>query len=117
MRNVTRAASTDTFPSFSHDGAWIYFSSDRSGVPFIWKIPVAGGTAIQVSHTPGLMALESRDGAYLYYVESPTVQESGPLWQVPLKGGAPISWSMVCGRGPSTSPTAVSTIWNGLPRE
>ena len=47
-----RAASTDTFPSFSHDGAWIYFSSDRSGVPFIWKIPVAGGTAIQVSHRP-----------------------------------------------------------------
>ena len=90
VRNVTRAASTDTFPSFSHDGAWIYFSSDRSGVPFIWKIPVAGGTAIQVSHTPGLMALESRDGAYLYYVESPTVQVSGPLWQVPLKGGAPI---------------------------
>ena len=90
VRNVTRAASTDTFPSFSHDGAWIHFSSDRSGVPFIWKIPVAGGTAIQVSHTPGLMALESRDGAYLYYVESPTVQASGPLWQVPLKGGAPI---------------------------
>ncbi len=27
------------------------------------------------------------------------------------------SWSMVCRRRPSTSPTAVSTIWNGLPRE
>ncbi len=90
VRNVTRAASIDTFPSFSHDGAWIYFSSGRSGVPFIWKIPAAGGTAIRVSHAPGLMALESRDGAYLYYVESPTENVPGPLWQVPLKGGAPI---------------------------
>ena len=27
VRNVTRAASTDTFPSFSHDGASIYFNS------------------------------------------------------------------------------------------
>jgi hypothetical protein len=62
----------------------------RSGQPFIWRIPVAGGAAVQVSPTPGLIARASRDGAYLYYVEATTMQSSGPLVQLPLKGGAPV---------------------------
>ena len=89
-RNVTSHPANDTFPSFSHDGQWIYFSSNRSGAPFIWKIPVSGGSAVQVSPTPGLLAIESSDGAYLYYVEDPRTDGFGPLVRLPLKGGEPV---------------------------
>jgi eukaryotic-like serine/threonine-protein kinase len=90
-RNVTlNPTSTDTFPSFSHDGKWIYFSSNRSGVPTIWKIPTSGGAASQVSDKVGLVSVESPDGAYLYHVESRSTNSPGPLWQIPLAGGAPV---------------------------
>jgi tricorn protease-like protein len=86
-QQLTTNPSTVVFPSFSRDGQWIYFSSSRNGAPSIWKTPVSGGTAVHVSPFTGLAALESRDGAYLYYVESPTLSSPGPLWQLSLKGG------------------------------
>ena len=58
-------------------------------MPFIWKVPLSGGDAVQVSPTPGMLALESIDGAHLYYVESRTTDAMGPLWRLPLDGGAP----------------------------
>ena len=89
-RQLTSHRSTDVFPSFSRDGKWIYFSSTRTGTPSIWKIPVSGGTAVKVSPTAGMLALESLDGAYLYYVESTTTDAPGTLWRLPLKGGEPV---------------------------
>ena len=83
-------ASTDVFPSFSRDGKWIYFSSTRTGTPSIWKIPSSGGDAVQVSPTPGLLALESIDGTHLYYVESTTTNTPGPLWRLPLKAASAV---------------------------
>ena len=71
-RNLTSHPATDAFPTFSRDGRWIYFSSTRSGEPRIWKIPASGGPALQVSAGLGIMAIESADGAYLYYTESRT---------------------------------------------
>jgi hypothetical protein len=89
-RRITSHRSTDVFPSFSRDGKCIYFSSARTGTPSVWKIPVAGGDAVQVSPTAGLLALESNDGAHLYYVESTTTNAPGPLWRLSLKGGEPV---------------------------
>ena len=89
-RNLTAHPATDTFPSFSHDGRWIYFSSTRTGVSTIWKMPASGGTPTQVSAKTGLISIESFDGAYLYHVESRTTDTPGPLWQIPLNGGEPV---------------------------
>ena len=89
-------APRDVFPSFSRDGKWIYFSSTRTGTPSLWKIPASGGDAVQVSPTPGLLALESIDGAHLYYVESMTTDAPGPLWRLPLHGGAPVKLVEAC---------------------
>ena len=89
-RRVTSNRSTDVFPSFSRDGRWIYFSSTRTGTPTIWKMPASGGDAVQVSPTSALLALESIDGAHLYYVESKSSDSPGILWRLPLKGGAPV---------------------------
>jgi len=88
-RNFTAHPANETFPTFSRDGQWIYFGSTRTGVSTIWKRPVSGGPAVQVSMTRSLMAIESPDGTYLYYVEGNDTNGGGPLWRMPVGGGAP----------------------------
>jgi hypothetical protein len=45
-------------------------------------------TAVQVTTNVGYSALESHDGAYLYYVES--TDRPSPLWRLPVSGGAAV---------------------------
>ena len=85
-KNLTAHPAADAFPSFSRDGRWLYFSSTRAGgEATIWKVPPAGGDAIQVTRTVASASQESRDGGSIYYVErwdKPT-----PLWRLPVSGG------------------------------
>jgi Tol biopolymer transport system component len=70
--------------SYSRDGRWIYFRSDRSGRNEIWKMPAEGGAARQVTRNGAMEGFESPDGKLLYFVrERP---ELG-LWSVPVGGG------------------------------
>jgi Periplasmic component of the Tol biopolymer transport system len=61
----------------------IYFSSDRTGKSELWKIPVQGGQAEQVTKQGRFAAFESTDGKVLYYVKA----SDGPLWKMPVEGG------------------------------
>ena len=74
---------SDTRPSFSRDGKWIYFTSNRSGTMEVWKVPPTGGTALQVTHGGGSFALESADGTDLYN------RNANALWAMPSAGGSP----------------------------
>ena len=56
-------------PSWSRDGRWIYFGSNRSGVSQIWKEPVGGGAAVQVTKGGGEEAFESADGEVVYWAK------------------------------------------------
>ena len=87
-RRLTSHPASDDFPSFSRDGKWIYFSSDRAAGQqrSIWKVAVAGGDAVQVTTTAAYAPLESPDGAYLYYVE--TIDRPSALLRMPVVGGA-----------------------------
>ena len=72
-------------PSWSRDGRWIYYSSNRSTDLQIWKVSAAGsGKPLQVTTTAGAReAFESPDGKHLYYAK-----ESTPgIWRVPVDGG------------------------------
>ena len=62
-RRLTFEPGEDSIPSFSTDGRFIYFTSKRSGVFEIWKMPVSGGDAVQVTRNGGVVALESMDGS------------------------------------------------------
>jgi len=74
-------------PSWSRDGQWLYFSSKRGREPFqLWKIPVHGGAAVQVTHTGGIAAAESEDGRFLYFSK----YEQTGVWRMPLNGGAEV---------------------------
>jgi Tol biopolymer transport system component len=56
----------------------------RSGDYRIWKMPVAGGDAVQLTPNQGAKLFESSDGSNLYYVTS---SRESPLWRLPTSGG------------------------------
>jgi len=87
-QNLTSHPASDSFPSFSRDGKWIYFSSNRTGESRTWKIPASGGEAVQVTNDVGYVPQESPDGAYVYYVQD--TRTRSPLWRVPVLGGVPV---------------------------
>jgi hypothetical protein len=82
-RRLTMEKSNDARASWSRDGRWIYFRSDRSGVQQIWKAPAAGGAAVQLTKEGGFEAFESSDSS-LYYVKSP---DHPGLWSIPPDRG------------------------------
>ena len=81
---MTTHPANDGNPSWSHDGRWIYFDSARTGEQQVWKIPEAGGDAIQVTRDGGYAPLESPDGKFLYFTKDLAATS---LWRVPLGGG------------------------------
>ena len=83
-RQIVRGPSDEGRPSFSIDGKWIYFRSNRFGRDEIWKIPHEGGEPIQVTKNGGFEALESLDGKTLYFTQT---RASNGLWSMPPSGG------------------------------
>ena len=77
-------------PSFSRDGKYVYFASDRTGDFEVWKVAVAGGPEIQVTRHGGFAALESGDGN-LYYAKSK--YPNPEIWRVPVAGGEEVAIS------------------------
>ncbi len=80
-------------PSWSRDGKWIYFGADRDGVRQVWKVPVAGGTRVQVTQHGGHAALESLDGKYVYY--SKTFTSEPEIWRVAVEGGEEVPMPLI----------------------
>ncbi|HEX7079464.1 MAG TPA: S9 family peptidase [Gammaproteobacteria bacterium] len=51
-RRLTTDPENDDAPQWSADGAFVYFISGRSGSDQVWRIPVSGGEATQVTDYP-----------------------------------------------------------------
>ena len=81
---LTDDLSDDVTPSVSHDGKWIYFASTRTGRMEIWRLPVEGGEAFQVTHNGGVAPIESGDGKVIYYAKA---NGNTDVWKVPVSGG------------------------------
>jgi Tol biopolymer transport system component len=77
-------SSEDVLPSWSADGRWVYFASNRSGSWQVWKSPAEGGRAVPVTTEGGFQALESPDGQYLYFSRTISVAD---IWRRPTAGG------------------------------
>ena len=82
---LTPSARHETAASWSRDGAWIYFGSNREDDMQVWKMrPEPGAPALRVTRGGGYAPVESADGKTLYYARA------GPpwsLWKVPTEGG------------------------------
>ncbi len=86
QHNLTANSYLDALPSWSRDGRWIYFCSDRGADGAqVWKMPVEGGQPIQVTKKRGFEAFESFDGTTLYY--SKKFEDQNEIWRVPPAGG------------------------------
>ena len=82
-QRLTTDPAEDRSPHFSPDGSWIYFSSRRSGVWEIWRMPATGGSAEQVTFKGGYYSQVARDGSvYFTRIDQPGI------WRV-LRSGDP----------------------------
>ncbi|MGH9843675.1 MAG: winged helix-turn-helix domain-containing protein [Blastocatellia bacterium] len=86
-RRLTTDAGEEVRPSWSRDGKWVYFGSNRTGAWQVWKTPAdptGSGSLVQITQNGGREAFESFDGKFVfYYIDS---ARSG-LWRVPVEGG------------------------------
>lgn len=85
LRRLTSNPADDSQPTWSHDGRFVYFSSDRTGTQTIWRVPAAGGPEEQVARTGGGRSEEAADGQTLYFQRASL--GSSPLLAVSLAGG------------------------------
>jgi Tol biopolymer transport system component/predicted Ser/Thr protein kinase len=94
---VTDDAALNWSPTWSPDGKYIYFSSDRGGSMNLWRIPVdeasgqTQGPAEPITTGGGLAqrqhASVSADGHRIVYVEQDVVENLQRIGFDPLKGG------------------------------
>ena len=84
-QRLTADRSDESRPSWSQDGRWIYFRSDRSGSQQIWKMPAAEPykPVVQITRNGGWEAAEALDGNLLYFTKPAGLG----LWSIPVNGG------------------------------
>jgi DNA-binding winged helix-turn-helix (wHTH) protein len=88
VQAVVQNEANNSVPSWSRDGRYIYFASNRGSVwegDQVWKVPFSGGEAVQITRHGGFSAYESTDGQTLYYAK--TRYQNPEIWQVPATGG------------------------------
>jgi Tol biopolymer transport system component len=83
-RRLTTSPAEDVVPSWSRDGGWVYFASNRTGAWQVWRAAAQGGTEEQVTRLGGFAAFPSPDGQYLYYAKG---RSAAGLWRKRLPDG------------------------------
>jgi Tol biopolymer transport system component len=86
-RRLTLDPGNAQMPSWSRDGRWIYFRSDRAGAEEIWRISATGGSEERVTHGGGSLAYESADGKTLFFTRFTPAHGDASLFALPLAGG------------------------------
>jgi Tol biopolymer transport system component len=80
----TKGDADDRSPSWSRDGDWIYFASDRGAGSQLLKKHVHTGREIQVTRHGGFYSEESVDGRFVYYTKG---RQDWTVWRAPVDGG------------------------------
>jgi eukaryotic-like serine/threonine-protein kinase len=83
---LTPDPSDENCLSWSRDGRWVYFTSNRTGRSEVFRMPAVGGDAQQMTRDGGANPSESWDGRTLYYTRE--IFSDGALFARPLEGGA-----------------------------
>jgi eukaryotic-like serine/threonine-protein kinase len=97
-RRLDTGSGSSFAPSFSHDGKWVYFSNTRTGRQEVFRVPVEGGPAVQLTDSGCGWPLESADGKTIYchkdVIILPTIEPATTgepityqLYEVPVAGG------------------------------
>jgi Tol biopolymer transport system component len=72
VRRLTAGPAHDAVPSWSRDGRYVYFASDRTRDWQIWKMALDGGRQEQVTRDGGYVAFESPEDGSVYYTKNVT---------------------------------------------
>jgi len=83
-RQFTEGGDDDHSPSWSRDGKWIYFASDRGAGFQLWRKHVESGAEVQVTRDGGFYSEESVDGRFVYYTKG---RQDWTVWRAPVGGG------------------------------
>ena len=81
---VTAGDWENEVPSWSRDGASVYFASNRTGSWQVWRRRVASGEETQVTRNGGHASFESYDAKMLYYAKF----DGAGIWSIPMAGGS-----------------------------
>jgi len=119
LTSFTSGEGLAVFPSWSPDGKWLAYASDESGNMDIWKRPVEGGKAIQITNSPynEIQPAWSPDGRTIAFSSD---LEGGGIFLIPSEGGAPHAITdadghTVTGANPTWSPDGktIAYDWHG----
>lgn len=88
---VTDRAGYDNQPSFSADGAWLFYTSQQGGQTDICRYSFASGTGSPLAETPEseYSPQIAPDGESVYVVRVELPDSVQRLWRFPLDGGKP----------------------------
>jgi Tol biopolymer transport system component len=99
-RLAAPSGANNLLPNWSGDGRFLYFGSRRTGRWELWKQPVFGNEAEQLTTQGGFSAFESADGKVVYYSKGPSV---AGIFKLPgedlvLPSASAPMWGWILGR-------------------
>lgn len=100
-KQLTANSGSNIAPSVSPDGRYIVFTSDRAGMPNIWRMDIDGANPKRLIDKYSFAPDVSPDGrwvAYMYFANKYTI------WRVGIDGGQPVQLTDSNSVAPAFSP-------------
>ena len=85
IQRLTRDRTEDAQATWSRDGRFIYFASDRTGQTEIWKMSTNGQSVVQITKQGGTDGDRITDRRVLYYAKN--VEGRKAIWRMPVNSG------------------------------
>jgi serine/threonine protein kinase len=100
-KQLTASSGSNGQPSISADGHYIVFSSDRTGVPHIWRMDIDGRNQKQLTDQADLSPNASPDGRWIVYASN---ANKDTIWKIGIDGGQPVQLTEQLSLSPAISP-------------
>jgi serine/threonine protein kinase/Tol biopolymer transport system component/Flp pilus assembly protein TadD len=106
VRQLTFGSADSNWPQFTPDGKWVvYHHTGNDGLRTLWKVPVEGGTPVQLTRQLTMYpSVSPKDGRIACWF---SVDVAKPHWKlaiVPAEGGDPVqTFSVPTTVGPDTA--------------
>jgi Tol biopolymer transport system component len=92
---------SENIPACSPDGKWIVYAAYDSGLETLWKIPVEGGTPVQINHKYSGLPVVSPDGTLIACTYREDEKSAEVIAIIPFDGGPPVKQIVLPGSVPT----------------